>query len=236
MRLRLPAAAFVVLATVLVPSSIRAEPVRIAFEMTLSATFGDPADMFGAPTQPGDRIRGSFSYDPSAPDLLPDDPRWGLYRPEGTIAFAVPSMLAIPVEVLSVVDHAFPVVDSFEAIGTTATFPGFDYVQTELRFRTSERAATALPVTAAEFARVYSDGFFFISALQLGGNPPFDSGTHEFRGTLRVLEETAPVPEPATLLLVAGGLGVLGRRRWTARPFSAAAAARSRASASGNRA
>jgi hypothetical protein len=188
----------------------RAENVRLDFYLNLTSTFGDMAALAGFPLAPGDRVRGSLVYDASAP-VSRQDAIYAEYRPAGHLTLAFNPDLVIPLEGMIVVESYF--VNGFlqpafvGAFALTTAFPGFETILTELEFRGGDRKGLSLPQSAAELVGKYPEGWLRAAAWQRGVNPPFDSGTQEFFGTL------TPVPEPGTLLLVGGGIALLLRRR-----------------------
>jgi hypothetical protein len=198
-----------------------ADPVRLAFEMDVRATFGDLADIFGTSVAVGDTVSGELRYDTSLPDRQAD-PLVGDYRGGGAMVLnAGRAAVALPLEGLFVFDQAFEPVptgdDVFGAGVSFVSFPGFEAITVELSFRGSGRTGDGLP-TAAEALAAFSTGSFRLIAFQIGGNPPFDRGTHEVLGIARLLDEPpAPVPEPGTLLLVGCGAALMGRRAFRSR-------------------
>ncbi|HEX6974625.1 MAG TPA: PEP-CTERM sorting domain-containing protein, partial [Vicinamibacterales bacterium] len=158
-------------------------------------------------------ISGSLVYDPSAPALPPEQPGFTQYRPAGALTLGLGSGLVLPLEGMIVTESYF--VNGFlqqafvGAFGATDNYPGFDFIRSELEFRGGDRKGTALPTSASDFLTRYPDGFIRFTAWQTGVNPPFDSGTQEFFGTI----QPTPVPEPGTLLLAGAGLAMLARRR-----------------------
>jgi hypothetical protein len=187
-----------------------ADPVRLDFYITLTSTFGDLSALHGSPLGPGDRIRGSLVYDPSAPVLRPELP-YAEFRPAGSLTLGFGSGIVIPLEGMVVAE---PVVingitqpSMIASSGNLTGYPGFDSIMAELEFRGTQSGLT-LPPSAAEFLARYPRGYIRGAAWQQGVPAPFDSGTQEFYGTV------APVPEPATLLLLGGGVAVLLKRRW----------------------
>jgi hypothetical protein len=210
------AAAGVALAVLLGPGlaqSARAEPVTLPFEVAVRSTFGDFTAIFGAPIAPGDTLRGNLTYDTATPDFAPD-PDTGDYRSAGAIAIAFGSGLSLPLETVFIADHAFSPVpnmdDVFGAIGLAQSLRGFDSIEATVDFRGGGRTGDALPASAAEVLAAFSTGGFRFIGFQTGGNPPFDSGTHELFGLARLLDVSPqPVPEPGSVLLFATGAGVL---------------------------
>jgi hypothetical protein len=194
-----------------------ADPVRLDFHITLTSTFGDMAALAGTPLGPGDTIPASLVYDPSAPILRPDDVGFAQYSPAGSLTLGFGPGIVLPLEGMIVVESYFVngiLQQAFVgAFGSTSSFPGFDFIRAELEFRGGDRKGIALPGTAADLFARYPNGFLRGAAWQTGVNPPFDSGTQEFFGTV------APVPEPGTLILSGAGLAMLARR-WRQRSKS----------------
>ena len=198
----------------------RAEPVRIDFEIDVRHAFGDLQELFGAPIAIGDVVRGNLTYETSVPDTAPS-PLEGNYRFAGTLTFETSTPLTLPVEDLWVFDETFDprpgFDDIFSAFAFTQAVAGFDSLQAELSLRGGGRTGDALPASAAEVLAVFTEGGIRFGAFETGGNPPFDMGTHELAGTVRLVADAPePIPEPATLLLCAGGAAALWRRRHSA--------------------
>ena len=191
-----------------------ADPVAINFSLTATSVFGDMRAVFGLAMSPGTTFAGRLTYDPNAPDTA-SDPAFGQYFPAGSVSIDFGTGMTLPIEFIVVQDDAFNPqpfpVDEIEATGRTQSFPGFESAMATIRFRGAGQS-DALPQDAAAFLNGYRGlaGMHF-SALQIGVSPPFDMGTHEFFATA-LLEDAAPVPEPGTLMLVAGGIGLLARR------------------------
>jgi hypothetical protein len=204
------------------PWKAQADPVQIGLEIAIGSTFGDFRDIFGVPIDVGDVLRGTLTYDSSTPDRT-SDPLYGDYRGgAGSLTLDVGSGLTLPLETVYVVDQAFDPIpgrdDAFGAIAFTESFSGFDAIFATVDFRGAGREGDDLPLSAADLLAAFSMGGFRLSAWQTGGNPPFDSGTHELSGIVRLVGEAgAPVPEPATLLLLTAGAVALRCRQRKAR-------------------
>lgn len=194
----------------------RAEPVRIDFEIDVRHTFGPVQELFGAPIAIGDVVAASLTYDTSIPDSAPS-PLEGNYKFAGSLVFETATPLSIPVEDLWVFDETFDprpgFDDVFTAIAVDLGVPGFDSLMAELSFRGGGRTGDALPASAAEVLAAFREGGIRFGAFETGGDPPFDTGTHELAGTVRLVADVPePIPEPGTLLLCAGGAVALWRR------------------------
>jgi hypothetical protein len=215
-------AAMAVMIVLLSRSLAAAEPVRINLELDVRHTFGDLSELFGAPISVGDVFRMSLVYDTAATDVSPS-PVEGHYRSAGSLELgAAPLVLAAGD--IYVFDELFSPIPGFDdgltALSSVETFPGFHTLQADLSFRGTGRVGDALPQSAAEFLAAFgAGGGFRFDGWKNGVNPPFDSGSHQLIGTVRVVADVPqPVPEPGTLLLVAtGGLAFLKRRRPRAR-------------------
>lgn len=204
--------------TVLAPavaSDAHADPVVIHIQFTTRATFGPLQDLFGVPIAVGDVFPLRLVYDAGAPDIDPD-PTAGVYRTTGSLIFDVGSGLTLPIDTVLAFDRTFDprpdMDDVFATVAFTTAYPGFDALQAELSFRGGGRVGDALPASNAEALRFFTEGGLRFTGFETGGNPPFDSGTHELAGTAAVVAD--PVPEPGTLLLVASAFALAGRRWW----------------------
>ena len=195
-----------------------ADSVVINIEFTARHTFGDLQQLFGVPISAGDVFGGRLVYELGAPDVDPT-PTGGSYHPTGSLIFDVGTGLTLPVESVFAFDETFNVDgrdDVFGAFAFASSYPGFDSLLTELDFRGAGRVGDALPASNDEALAFFTGGGFRFVGFETGGNPPFDSGTHELFGTARIVPGAPePVPEPGTLLLVATALGgiTLGSRR-----------------------
>lgn len=192
-----------------------ADPVRIDFELSVRHTLGDLPELFGQAISVGDTLRGRLTYDTSAPDTRPN-PLEGNYRSAGTLAILTSTPVMLPLNDIWVFDQAFDprpgFDDVFTGYGEILDYPAFDALQAEISFRGGGRTGDALPPSASEFISAFSTGGLRFAAWKTEGNPPFDSGTHELFGTVRAVNDPAPVPEPATWLLLAGGAAGIARR------------------------
>jgi hypothetical protein len=205
-----------VLASGVLAREASADTVRLDFAIDVRDTLGDLADLFGVSIAVGDVVLGSLTYDTSTPDTLPS-PFEGNYRSTGAIAFRIGAGLTLPNDDVWVFDRTFDPRPNFDdvltAFATTQSFPGFDAIQAELSFRGGGRVGDALP-SAAEALAAFPSGGIRFAGWKTGVNPPFDRGTHEFAGIVRLLPDTPePVPEPGTMLLLASGTAVLVARR-----------------------
>jgi hypothetical protein len=199
----------------LLPATAKADTVTLDFAVTVRDTLGDLRDLFNAPVAVGDVVRGRLVYDSSAVDRDPD-PDFGSYRPAGSLSLAIGTGLTLPLEQVFAFDHNFSPIpnmdDGFGAFVSTGSVPGFLSVIADLNFVGGGRTGDALPRSAAEVLATFMSGGLRLLAWRDGIDPPFDRGTHELLGTVRLLPEAQPVPEPGSLLLCASGLALLLRR------------------------
>lgn len=202
-------------ATLAVPRTASADTVTLDFALTVRGTLGDLRDLFNAPVAVGDVVRGRLVYDASAVDRDPD-PDFGSYRTAGRLSLAIGTGLSLPLEQVFAFDKNFPPIpgmdDGFGAFVSTPAVPGFLSVIADLNFVGGGRTGDALPRSAAEALATFMSGGLRLLAWKEGLDPPFDRGTHEVIGTVRLLPEAQPVPEPGTLLLCASGVALVARR------------------------
>ena len=193
----------------------KADTVTLDFALTVRSTFGDLSDLFNAPVAVGDVVRGRLVYDADAVDRDPD-PHFGSYRSAGSLSLAVGTGLSLPLEQVFAFDNNYSPIpnmdDGFGAFVSTQAVPGFESLIADLNFVGGGRTGDALPRSTAEVLATFMSGGLRLLAWKEGVDPPFDGGTHELLGTVRVLSDAQPVPEPASLVLCASGLALLLRR------------------------
>jgi PEP-CTERM motif-containing protein len=204
-----------VTAVVAVPRIATADTVTLDFALTVRDTLGDLRDLFNAPVAVGDVVEGRLVYDSSTADRDPN-PEFGSYRSAGSLSLAIGTGLSLPLEQVFAFDNNFSPIpgmdDGFGAFVSTEAVAGFRSVIADLNFVGGGRSGDALPRSTAEMLATFMSGGLRLLAWKDGGDPPFDRGTHELHGTVRILPEAHPVPEPATLILCASGLALVVRR------------------------
>ena len=192
-----------------------ADPFVINFTVTVTETVGALEEPFGVPIRVGDVVRGSFTHDPSAPEMPP--PGTGIYLGAGhTMRIDIGPGLILPIRTYSVLDNGFCFApgdcDAFSAGAYTEAFPGFVALFAAAHFLApaASRHGTALPQSLAEIASIYNRGEFNLTTHQSRSLGEFEHGVF---GTLALQQTPEPVPEPATLILFGTGVaGLIARR------------------------
>jgi hypothetical protein len=216
---RLALASFGILLGASTASPAHADPLLVPFDVVVGAAHGDMRPFFGVAIHAGDVLRGTLTYDR---DTIGHNPVAGFqsFIPiDGSIAIHAGSGFSLPLEVVDVFDvpSTEPEYyrDTVAAFATSYSVPGFEWVQMELDFQGApwSRHTADLPRSAAEIAAFATVNSFRFAGNQVGSNPPFDLTSHEFLGPVRLAETPAATPEPASGLLLAGGLAALLRRR-----------------------
>ena len=201
-------------------SPVHADPVRVPFDIIVGSTHGDMVPIFGVAVHPGDEFRSLLTYDRDAMGTG-GEPGFEAYRPiAGSIALALGSGLSLPLEIVQVFDDE-PTGSPFQsdtvnALASKTSFPGFNGITMLLHANgpPDSRSTTALPQSVAEFASFMTIGSFRFQAFQPGVNPPFFELSHEILGRAQLADAPAPVPEPATgVLMLIGTVGTVLRAR-----------------------
>jgi hypothetical protein len=201
------------------PVVAKAEPITIAFDVAVRYVHGDMRDFFGARLAAGDLLHGTFTFDPAGAFDANPDPLSGLYRVAGELrVHGASAGVDAPIDEIQVFDDrqiGWPL-ESLAASSDHVTVPGYYGMSMYAEFygAPGNQTGAPLPRTSAEFLAAYNlPGGFWFSANQNGVEPPWDDTTHRLFGTIdTVREPTAPVPEPGTLLLVAGAAAACFRR------------------------
>jgi hypothetical protein len=193
-----------------------AEPVRINFLIETTSTLGDLRDVLGVAVSPGDVVPGTLVYDAAAPNTLPPNQDFGVFRSDGAINLLAGSRLRVPLVDIAVGDNPLPIDDEFAPSAVADAFPGFDFLFAEMDFRLAGRTGVKLPATAAELISSFSSGHFTLTALKTGA-PPGSGATHVLGGLVRLVDSSNPIPEPGTLLLFATAAAAISRRAWKRR-------------------
>jgi hypothetical protein len=165
-------------------------------------------------------IDGTLTYDRDAIGSS-SEPGFAAFRPiTGSIALSLGSGFSLPLEIVQVFDDQpgrspFDL-DTVNAVASTASFPGFEALTMLLQVQgpPDSRSTTALPRSVAEVASFMTTASFRFQAFQAGLNPPFVELSHEFLGRVQLADAPAPIPEPATgVLMLLGAVGTVLRTR-----------------------
>jgi hypothetical protein len=212
----LSAAAGLLLAFV---SPVHADPVLISFNIIVGSSHGDMVPIFGVAVHAGDLLHSPLIYDRDAIGQS-GEAGFEAFHPAGSIALALGSGLSLPLEIVQVFDDqptGSPFqLDTVNGFASTTSFPGFEGVTMLLQAHgpPDSRSTTALPRSVAEFASFMTTGAFRFQAFQAGANPPFLELSHEILGRAELADAPAPVPEPATgVLMLVGAVGSWLRAR-----------------------
>jgi hypothetical protein len=201
-------------------SPVHADPLLIRWDIIVGSTHGDMVPIFGVAVQAGDVLHSTLTYDRDAIGHR-DVPGFESFNPiAGSIALALGSGLSLPLEIVQVFDdqpRGSPFdLDTVNAFASTASFPGYESVTMLLQAQgpPDSRSTTALPRSVADFANFMTTGLFRFQAFQPGDNPPFLELSHEILGRAQLADAPAPIPEPATgVLMLVGAVGALLRAR-----------------------
>ena len=200
-------------------SPVHADPLLVRFNIVVDSIHGDMVPILGAAVHAGDVLHSTLIYDRDAIGRS-GEPGFEAYNPAGSITLALGSGLSLPLEIVQVFDDqpsGSPFdMDTVNAFASTASFPGFESITMLIQAHgpPDSRSTTALPRSVAEFASFMTIGLFRFQAFQPGENPPFLELSHEIRGRAQLADEPAPIPEPATgVLMLVGAVGTLLRAR-----------------------
>jgi hypothetical protein len=200
-------------------SPAHADPLFVRFDIIVGSTHGDMVPIFGVAVHAGDVLHSTLTYDRDAIGNS-GEPGFEAFHPAGSIALALGSGLNLPLEIVQVFDDQ-PTGSPFQsdtvnALASTTSFPGFDSISMLLQAHgpPDSRSTTALPRSVAEFDSFMTIGAFRFQAFQPGVNPPFLELSHEILGRAQLADAPAPVPEPATgVLMLVGAVGTWLRAR-----------------------
>ena len=200
-------------------SQVHADPLLVRFDIIVGSTHGDMRPIFGAAVHAGDVLHSTLIYDRDAIGST-GEAGFEAFHPAGSITLALGSGLSLPLEIVQVFDDqpsGSPFdFDTVNAYATTASFPGFESISMLIQAHgpPDGRSTTALPRSVAEFASFMTSGAFRFQAFQPGMNPPFLELSHEILGRAQLADAPAPIPEPATgVLMLVGAVGTLLRAR-----------------------
>jgi len=204
---RLWTLAGIVVSLSLSPASSRATVVGIEFTGLLD--FVEPGLPFSNATHVGDVFRGTYSYDTSAMDTLPDNSSLGAYRfPNSALSVEFgPFGISTAGFGITVYNVHSPLVDRYSVFASSGV-SAFDLLWRELGFTLADTTGTAFTSDALPLGPPNLQDFQFERVFlltQAGARDP------SLRGTVTSL---ATFPEPATFSLVAiGALYTLKRKR-----------------------
>jgi hypothetical protein len=198
---------------------VHADPLLVRFDIIVGSVQGDMVPIVGVPVRAGDVLRSTLIYDRDAIGRG-GEPGFEAFNPAGSITLALGSGFSLPLEIAQVFDDqptGSPFdMDTVNAFAATNSFPGFERIDMLLQAHgpPDSRSTTALPRSVAEFASFMTLGLFRFQAFQAGDNPPFLDLSHEILGRAQLADGPAPIPEPATgVLMLVGAVGTLLRAR-----------------------
>ena len=192
-------------------SVARADPISFTFETTLTSVAESASSVLGVELHPGQSFVGSVSYELTGPDET-DNPRTAIVPAAGSIKLP---FVEVPMQFVQVIlNEANPQLGDFVGYGARdpRTFPGpFEGLFSTVGFvDPSGQLLTSTDVPDVSLLSHFPGGPG--QAFTLSTDTPF---TRLVEGTMTVVPE--PVPEPATMLLVATGAARLVWSRWNGR-------------------
>jgi len=208
--------------TLIVPSGAHAEPFRIPFQLTADVNARGTDLLFGSTVPAGTTITGAWIFDSTLQDQNPD-PDGGFYVDQnprlilndGTRSFDVPTTGGALI-ILNDVNNP-PTHDDLQIFGGSNDVGGWSFLEVEMLLSAdvSRFSSDTFPTSIAELNGI--SGFGWIVGDRIGFREPCEECSQlALFGPMRIVN-SAPVPEPSTLLLMGTGLAAFGRDVWKRR-------------------